>query len=189
MKHVPLHTSYDFLVDGAPASSALRLPISVPDAPVRILVIDDEQSFTKGLAQLLRRDGYIVDTAENGKAGLRQLQAHGYDVLLLDLRMPDLDGPAFYGRLLLQSPAVSLRVIFLTGDTLSPESKAFLERSGRPWVSKPCTAAAIRRVIQQVLQAVAPHSASVQKNGDVPTSPYNGYSLTQTEKPVDNQYM
>ena len=187
MKHVPLHTSYDFLVDGAPASSALRLPISVPDAPVRILVIDDEQSFTKGLAQLLRRDGYIVDTAENGKAGLRQLQAHGYDVLLLDLRMPDLDGPAFYGHLLLQYPAVSLRVIFLTGDTLSLESKAFLERSGRPWVPKPCTAAAIRRIILQVLQAVVAHNAGVQANEAVPASPHNGYSLAQTENPVDNQ--
>jgi CheY-like chemotaxis protein len=154
---------------------------------VRILVVDDEQSFTKGLAQLLRRDGYIVDTAENGLEGLSQLQAHGYDVLLLDLRMPDLDGPAFYGRLLLQYPAVSLRVIFLTGDTFSVESKAFLERSGRPWVPKPCTAAAIRRSIQHVLQAVAAHSAGVQEHGAVPASPHNGYRLAQTENSVDNQ--
>jgi two-component system NtrC family sensor kinase len=116
------------------------------------LVIDDERSFTKGLAQLLRRDGYIVDTADNGKAGLLQLQAaHGYDVLLCDLRMPDLDGVAFYDRLLLHYPAISQRVIFLTGDTLSLESKEFLERSGRPWVHKPCTAAAIRSVIQELL--------------------------------------
>ena len=77
--------------------------------------------------------------------------------------MPDLDGIAFYDRLLLHYPAVSQRVIFLTGDTLSLESQAFLERSGRPWVYKPCTAAAIRSVIQELLQAVAPHSARVQE--------------------------
>jgi len=171
MKHdVPLHTSCDFLVDGAPASSALRLPRSAPDAPVRILVLDDERSFTHGLAQLLRRDGYTVDTADNGEAGLLQLQAHSYDVLLCDLRMPDLDGTVFYGRLLLQYPAIAQRVIFLTGDTLNPDSKAFLERSGRPWVPKPCTAAAIRRVIQQVRQAIAPHTTRVQEHEEVPMS-------------------
>jgi CheY-like chemotaxis protein len=174
---VPLNASCDLLVDGATASSSLRLPTSAPAAAGRILVMDDERGFTKGLAQLLRRDGYRVDTADNGKAGLLQLQAHGYDVLLCDLRMPDLDGVAFYDRLLLHYPAVSQRVIFLTGDTLSPESKAFLERSGRPWVHKPCTAAAIRSVIQELLQAVAPHSARVQENEDVPTSPHNGYRL------------
>ena len=111
------------------------------------------------------------------KWGLLQLQAHGYDVLLCDLRMPDLDGIAFYEHLLLHYPAVSQRVIFLTGDTLSLESQAFLERSGRPWVHKPCTAAAIRSVIQELLQAVTPHSARVQENEDVPTSPHNGYRL------------
>jgi two-component system NtrC family sensor kinase len=174
---VPLHTAGDFLVDGAPASSALPLPMRAPGSPGRILVVDDDQSFTKGLAQLLRRDGYSVDAAENGVAGLRQLQAYGYDVLVVDLRMPDLDGEVFYGRLLLHAPAMAQRVIFLTGDTLNPDSKAFLERSGRPWVPKPCTAAAIRYVIQHVLQAVALHSARVQKNGEVPTSPSHGERL------------
>jgi CheY-like chemotaxis protein len=144
---------------------------------VRILVLDDERSFTHGLAQLLRRDGYTVDTADNGEAGLLQLQAHSYDVLLCDLRMPDLDGTVFYGRLLLQYPAIAQRVIFLAGDTLRLESKAFLERSGRLWVPKPCTAAAIRRVIQQVLHAVAPPSARVQDHVALPTSPPHGYRL------------
>jgi CheY-like chemotaxis protein len=138
------------------------------------LVLDDERSFTQGLAQLLRRDGSSVDTADNGQVGLLQLQAHGYDVLVCDLRMPDLDGAAFYDRLLVQYPAVSKRVIFLTGDALCLESHAFLERSGRPWVHKPCTAAAIRRVIQDVLHAVAPHNARVQEHEDVPTSSHNG---------------
>ena len=174
---VPFNALCDLLVEGATASSSLRLPTSAPDASRRILVLDDERGFTKGLAQLLRRDGYRVDTADNGNAGLLQLQAHGYDVLLCDLRMPDLDGIAFYEHLLLHYPAVSQRVIFLTGDTLSLESQAFLERSGRPWVHKPCTAAAIRSVIQELLQAVTPHSARVQENEDVPTSPHNGYRL------------
>ena len=128
------------------------------DTPVRILVIDDERSFVSVLVQILRRDGYTVDTADNGTAGLTQLQAHRYDVLLCDLRMPDLDGPALYACVLRQYAYLSRRVIFLTGDTLSSDSIAFLEQCAQPWVPKPCNAAVIRSAIQQVLQAVVPPS-------------------------------
>ena len=88
--------SFDFPVQGTTASSSLRLQTCALKPPVRILVIDDERSFVSGLAQILRRDGYTVDTADNGTAGLAQLQAHRYDVLLCDLRMPGLNGPELY---------------------------------------------------------------------------------------------
>ena len=123
--------------------------------PVSILVIDDEPSITKALVALLGRDGHTMDTAENGNRALAQLEAHHYDVLLCDLRMPDLDGPAFYNILTSQYPYVRQRVIFLTGDTLSVESQRFLEQCGQPWVPKPCTAAAIRSAIAQVLHNAA----------------------------------
>ena len=77
---VPRDPSFDVPVHGATASS-LRLQTCARDPPVRILVIDDERSFVSGLAQILRRDGYTVDTADNGIIGLTQLQAHRYDVL------------------------------------------------------------------------------------------------------------
>lgn len=73
---VPRDPSFDVPVHGATASSSLRLQTCARDPPVRILVIDDERSFVSGLAQILRRDGYTVDTAENGTVGLAQIQAH-----------------------------------------------------------------------------------------------------------------
>jgi len=135
------------------------------------LVIDDERSFVQGLAQLLRRDGYTVDTAENGLAALTQLQAHRYDVLVCDVRMPALNGPDLYARVLGQYASLSQRVIFLTGDTLGADTRAFLATCAQPWLPKPCTAAAIRRVIQQVLDAGAPHPARQQAEKDAPTLP------------------
>lgn len=122
-------------------------------APVKILLIDDEPGFVSGLARLLRRDGHTVDTAGDGQRALAQLQASRYDVLLCDLRMPQLDGPAFYTLLLGQHASLCQRVIFLTGDTLGDESRAFLAQCGQPWLPKPCTAAAVRSAIQQMLQA------------------------------------
>ena len=121
--------------------------------PVRILIIDDEPSFVSALARLLSHDGATVDTAANGALALTQLHTHRYDVVLCDLRMPTLDGPDFYTRLLQQHAYLRQRVIFLTGDTLGATSAAFLEQCGRPWLHKPCTATAIREAIEQMLHA------------------------------------
>ena len=68
-----------------------------PYPPATILVIDDEPSVVRALAGLLRRDGYRVSTASNGRHALAQLQVQPYDVIVCDLRRPELDGPAFYG--------------------------------------------------------------------------------------------
>ena len=121
--------------------------------PGTILVIDDEPSLIRALTGLLRRDGYRVDTASNGRDALLQLQERPYDVILCDLHMPGLDGPAFYAILVRQYPALRQRVIFLTGNTSGSANKTFLTQSGRPWLRKPSPIAAIRRAIQDVLQA------------------------------------
>ena len=175
MEHtVPRAPACDVPVPGTTASASLRLQTGALDPPVRILVIDDERSFVRGLAHLLRRDGYAVDTADNGTAGLTQLQAHRYDVLMCDLRMPRLTGPELYAIVRRQYAYLSQRVIFLTGDTLSPDSSVFLDTCAQPWLAKPCHAAAIRSAIQHVLHAVAPHPARRQDNEDGPTVPQGG---------------
>ncbi len=126
-----------------------------PYVPVTILVVDDEPGFLKALALILRRDGATVDTADNGNLALALLQERRYDLLLCDLRMPELDGPTFYNILTSQYPYLRQRVIFLTRDILNAESMVFLERSGQPWVPKPCNAAEVRSAIAHVLQNVA----------------------------------
>jgi CheY-like chemotaxis protein len=125
----------------------------VPHLPGTILVIDDEPSMIRALTGPLRRDGYRVDTASNGRDALLQLQERPYDVILCDLHMPGLDGPAFYAILVRQYPALRQRVIFLTGNTRESANKTFLTQSGRPWLRKPSPIATIRRAIQDVLQA------------------------------------
>ena len=127
-----------------------------PHLPRTILVIDDEPSVVRALSGLLRRDGYVVGTASNGWHALAQLQAQPYDVIVCDLRMPELDGPAFYAILTRQYPALRQRVIFLTGDTRGAANQTFLTQSGRPWLRKPSPIAMIRRAIQHVLQASLP---------------------------------
>src|SRR4030095_3645925 len=117
-------------------ASASILPLKgrpmAPHLPRTILVIDDEPSVVRALTGLLRRDGYVVGTASNGWHALAQLQAHPYDVIVCDLRMPELDGPAFYALLTRQYPALRPRVIFLTGDSEGETTRTFLRRCGSP---------------------------------------------------------
>ena len=123
-----------------------------PHIPRSILVIDDEPSFVRALTRLLQRDGYVVETAGNGRDGLAALQRQRYDVILCDLRMPELDGRAFYAHLQQRAPSLCQRVIFLTGDSSAADNQAFFAQCGRPWLDKPCSTAAIRRAIAQVLE-------------------------------------
>ncbi|MGE3539325.1 MAG: ATP-binding protein [Candidatus Tectimicrobiota bacterium] len=116
------------------------------------LVVDDEVGTTKALVRLFHRDGHTVDTASNGHAALTRLQARDYDLILCDLRMPQLDGPGLYRLIAQAQPHLLPRFIFLTGDTLSPEAKNFLEDSHAPYLVKPFRAAAVRQLVQYTLQ-------------------------------------
>jgi two-component system response regulator AtoC len=61
----------------------------------RVLVIDDEENMRHMLSALLRAEGYAVETAAHGRAGLERLQNGGLDFILCDIRMPEMDGLAF----------------------------------------------------------------------------------------------
>ena len=125
-----------------------------------VLIVDDEPVIVRALARLLRRDGYRVETASNGRQALARLQTQSYDVILSDLRMPELDGRAFYDCLVQGYGALYQRVIFFTGDYGTPSSRAFLEQSGQPWVRKPCTITAVRCAIEQVLRGAGPSATA-----------------------------
>jgi signal transduction histidine kinase/sensor domain CHASE-containing protein/ActR/RegA family two-component response regulator len=128
-----------------PATSAVA-------AGKAILIVDDEAGIMSALAYLLGRDGYVVNTASNGRLALEKIEEHIYDLILCDLRMPELDGPGLYHELEQRNPDLLTRMIFLTGDTLSSETRLFLEKVDMPYLSKPFRAADVRRVVQQRLQ-------------------------------------
>lgn len=123
-------------------------------ATCTMLIVDDESGILSALEALLQRHGYTVTTASNGARAWEHLQAQHYNVILVDILMPELDGQGFYRRLQLDYPALCSRVIFLTGDTLGDTTKAFLEQSGRPFLYKPCGAEDVLRAIEQVLGAI-----------------------------------
>ena len=58
----------------------------------RILVVDDDEGLTASLAAVLKKNGYVVDIAKSGKEAIEKSKAEYYDLALLDIRLPDMEG-------------------------------------------------------------------------------------------------
>ena len=137
-----------------PSVPFIEPPASMAMPQMAILVVDDEEGISKALAYLFRRDGHRVETAANGHLALARLQERQYDLILCDLRMPELDGPGLYRALGFHAPHLLPRFIFLTGDTLNPEAQAFFNQTGAVRLNKPFRAVDVRRVVQRTLQTL-----------------------------------
>jgi len=62
------------------------------DKKKRILVVDDDASILRGFKRILQEKGYTVETAETGHEALRKIRKQKFDVCLVDIRLPDMDG-------------------------------------------------------------------------------------------------
>jgi PAS domain S-box-containing protein len=135
----------------APAVAVVA-PAPVVVRGARILVVDDEPGIAGVLAEVLQLDGHVVETVGNGEEALAKLAAGSYELILSDIRMPEIDGPGLYWELARRDRRLLDRMIFLTGDTLSPGTREFLEKTGVPCLSKPFALGDVRDIVQQVLQ-------------------------------------
>jgi PAS domain S-box-containing protein len=142
----------------APARAAEKEP--QPAAGGRVLIVDDEPEVAETLAEILQADGWRIETADSGQAALERVLANDYDVVLSDIRMANLDGLAFYGRLKELRPALAGRFIVVTGDTLSGAVRAFLDETGLPCLEKPFIPGEVRR---RVAATAASHAAEPER--------------------------
>jgi len=82
----------------------------------KILIVDDDEGVTQTFARMLRLEGYQVRTAVNAENGLREAEQSRPDAIILDLRMPLLDGLGFLRRLRASDDQRSTPVAIVTGD-------------------------------------------------------------------------
>jgi PAS domain S-box-containing protein len=118
--------------EAASAPPATEVPVGT-----RALVVEDEQALGDAVADALRDAGFEVDRAADGEEAIARTQARAYDVIVCDLKMPRVDGMAFFDHLTATAPALTRRVIFVTGDVAGTEAEAFLARSKCRWLAKP----------------------------------------------------
>jgi PAS domain S-box-containing protein len=135
---------------GAPEAAAQCQPRPAEGPGHRILIIDDEPGVAEFLADVLEYEGHQVALSVTGEETLRLLESQSFDIILSDIRMPEIDGPALYRILSERWPELVSVLAFITGDTLSSRVKEFLESSGRPFVEKPITPAEVRELVARV---------------------------------------
>jgi CheY-like chemotaxis protein len=123
---------------------------------MRALLVEDERVVGDLLAEFLTLEGYLVDRAMNGREALELVRCQAYAVIVSDVRMPDVDGPALYYELLSSSPALTRRMVFVTGDIMSPETRRFLDQTSLRYLEKPFTISEFQTVLWGVLGEESP---------------------------------
>ena len=125
---------------------------SQPVRSGRILVVEDEPSVAQLIVDVLREEGYQVEALLESQQGLARLARMHYDLVVCDLRMPRLDGPAFYEALVRTGSPLQEHILFVTGDTLALRRMQFLEKSKLPYLAKPFLVEELKLAVNQRLE-------------------------------------
>jgi DNA-binding response OmpR family regulator len=132
---------------------ASRLP--VPPTTPRVLIVDDEPAIRRALELALTRDGFEVVTAASGADAQAVLDARPVDVMLVDLRIPDMRGDVIYHLAAALQPHLASATVFLTGD-VTERADSLIAACHCPFIRKPFELSEVIRTVR----AMAPRTRS-----------------------------
>jgi signal transduction histidine kinase len=146
---LPVGVEEEHEAPGVSGSGSETAPSTVSGR--RVLVVDDEISIRQLLSEILRLDRHSVAVASSGVEAAALAEHESFDVIITDMKMPGMDGAAFYRQVRQRDPQQARRIIFITGDTVSPDTRAFLQRVSNPVLAKPFKIGPLRDAIESVL--------------------------------------
>jgi DNA-binding NtrC family response regulator len=116
---------------------------ALPDGPnrqrravIRLLLVDDEEAYVDVLFNRLTKRGFEVTKSYSGSQALRKMRQHEFDVVVLDLKMADMDGIEILKIIKLMDP--HMQVIMLTGHGSATACKQGIELGAFDYLMKPC---------------------------------------------------
>jgi len=118
----------------------------------RILIVEDEPAIRQVCQRVLIDEGFDVDIAANGLLAQDMLSKKEYDLCLIDIRTPIINGRELYQHMKEKHPELTNKVIFTTGATLNNKLDAFFREAGRPYLLKPFTPDELRAIVRQALE-------------------------------------
>jgi EAL domain-containing protein (putative c-di-GMP-specific phosphodiesterase class I) len=125
-------------------------PAEGAKAKVRVLLVDDEQAIARGLGRLLGAAGYDVTTAHDGQMALEAIGASPFDVIVSDIRMPNMDGLTLLRAI--RGRDLDVPVVFLTGSPTIETAMEALENGAFRYLTKPVDSAELIRVVARAEQ-------------------------------------
>ncbi|HEX7364831.1 MAG TPA: response regulator, partial [Dehalococcoidia bacterium] len=113
-------------------------------------------------SQLLKKEGYSVETFDNGREALSRIKKDGYDLILLDVKLPGMSGSEVYERIREISVSLTKRVVFITGDVMGADTESFLARTKAPFIAKPFN---LENLKEQIISLLADkHAGNVTRS-------------------------
>ena len=120
-------------------------------APRTVLVVDDEPIVNESCRRILGRAGYEVDTTESGRQGLDRALGRHFDLVITDLKMPDLDGMALVRELRSKRPDTA--IVIITGYGTIPSAVLAMSLGVADYIEKPFTPQKLSEAVNQALAA------------------------------------
>ncbi len=117
----------------------------------RILVVDDDEMVLMALDELLKPEGYDVQTVSSGTEALKKLDENGYDLLMFDVIMPEMDGFELCRRVRQKEGYKETPIVFLTAKSRDEDRARGLEAGANLFLSKPISP---DKLIQIVASAI-----------------------------------
>ncbi len=131
------------------------------NSEAKILVIEDEANIRSSLEQILTQDGYHITAVDSGEAALRRLTHHSFDLAIIDLKLPGVDGIEVLTTLTQQSPETA--TIILTAHASLETAVSALRQGAHDYLFKPCDPLELRESVRQGLSNRHTMSTSQQK--------------------------
>ena len=134
-----------------PLSPSETQPPATVGAGAPVLVVEDEMALAEAVSEALTDAGFRVDRASDGQQALERVRDRVYDLVVCDLKMPRLDGRAFYKEITESMPSLANRIVFVTGDLAGTDAERFLEESGCRWLAKPFRLGELLKVARDIV--------------------------------------
>lgn len=131
----------------------------------KILVVEDEPGIALGLKNELVLEGHQVEVARDGSTGLASARTGGFDLILLDIMLPELDGYTVCREL--RQAGIKTPILMLTAKSLEMEKVLGLELGADDYVTKPFGSMELRARVRAMLRRAAPDAAEVYRFGDI----------------------
>ena len=120
----------------------------------RLLVVDDEAVVAEFMARVLTKQGFAVDVATNGEAATGLLDINDYEIVIVDLRMPRMNGRQLYEYIKANHPPLAKRVVFTSGELIDVGMVSFLTSENIPFLNKPFGSEDLKATVGKTLQAI-----------------------------------
>lgn len=132
---------------------------------MRLLIIEDEITLREQLAESLSRDGFAVDQATDGREGLYLGEEFDYDLAVIDLGLPEIDGVSLIKQL--RSKGRSMPILILTARDQWQDKVEGLEAGGDDYLTKPFHIEELKARVNALLRRAAGHASSEINYGEL----------------------